>query len=65
MRATYDEHTDTLTVILREDTPVADSDGERPGVILDFAADGALISVEILDASRRVTDAKHMEFSAR
>ncbi len=41
MKARYDEATDTLTLILR-DAPVAESDEDKPGVILDYAEDGAL-----------------------
>ena len=63
MRVSYDEHTDTLILLLREGVDVAESDEERPGVILDFDATGGLVSVEILEASRRVTDARHVEFS--
>lgn len=58
----YDPHTDTLSVILREDTLVAESDEDRPGVILDYDAQGNLVSLEVLDASRRVTEARRMEF---
>ncbi|MBI4229740.1 MAG: DUF2283 domain-containing protein [Planctomycetes bacterium] len=53
MKARYDVETDTLVLILR-DGRVVESDEPRPGVILDFDGDGQILSVEILDASRRV-----------
>ncbi len=55
MKARYDEATDTLTLILR-DAPVAESDEDKPGVILDYGEDGSLVSLEVLDASKRVED---------
>lgn len=54
MKVIYDPQTDTLTVIL-SDAAVAESDEDRPGVILDYDGAGNLVSLEILDASQRVT----------
>lgn len=62
MKVTYDPRTDTLTVILKEDARVAESDEDKPGVILDYDEHGNLLSLEILDASRRVTDARKIEY---
>ena len=53
MRVRYDSETDTLTVIF-SDSPVFESDEDQPGTSLDYDASGNLVSIEILDASRRV-----------
>ena len=61
MKITYDRETDTLTDIFAE-TPVAESDEDKPGVILDYDAAGNLVSLEILDASHRVTAPSRIEY---
>lgn len=55
MKVNYDARTDTLTVIFR-DAAVAESDEEKPGVILDYDDAGNIISIEVLDASSRVEE---------
>ena len=62
MRATYDARTDTLSIVLKADGRVAESDEDKPGVILDYDEAGNLVSLEILDASKRVTEADRLEF---
>lgn len=62
MKVSYDPHTDTLSVILRDDVSVAESEETKPGTILDYDEDGNLISLEILDASIRVSETRRIEF---
>ena len=62
VKVTYDRRTDTLSIVLREEVEGATSDENQPGVILDYDADGNLISLELLDASRRVTDPRNVDF---
>jgi uncharacterized protein YuzE len=62
VKVSYDARTDTLTVVLKEGVAVAESDEEKPGIILDYDRNGDLLSVEILDASERVTDARRIEY---
>jgi uncharacterized protein YuzE len=52
MKITYDPEVDVLRIVFR-DTPVEESDEDKPGVILDDAADGELVGVEFLNASTR------------
>ena len=62
MKVQYDSKTGRLSVILKDNTPVHESDEDNPGVILDYDKEGNLISLEILDASRRVTDTRKVDF---
>lgn len=62
MKVTYDHKTDTLSVIFKDGIAIAESDEDKPGVILDYDLDGNLVSLEILDASSRVSDTRKIEF---
>ena len=51
MKVIYDPEVDVLSVLL-SDAAVAESDQDKPGVILDYDAGGNMVSFEILDASK-------------
>ena len=62
MQVSYDPTTDILSIVLRDDRAVAESDEDKPGVILDYDNEGNLVSLEVLDASTRVSDARNVEY---
>lgn len=62
MKVAYDPRSDTLSVVLLYNASIAESDEDKPGVILDYDEAGNLVSLEILDASKRVTDARRVDF---
>lgn len=62
MKVTYDPEVDVLRITL-SDAPIAESDEERPGVILDLGADGTLVGLEILEASKRVDDPRMVSYA--
>ena len=63
MKATYDKATDTLTLVLRENAKVAESDEDKPGVILDYDKTGHVVGIEILDASKRIENPRSVEYA--
>ena len=63
MKVRYDADTDTLTVTFR-DVPIAESDEDKPGAILDYDGQGNLVAVEVLDASQRVEEPRSVTLAA-
>ena len=61
MKVSYDSETDTMTIIF-SNAPVAESDEDKPGVILDYDTSGNLVSLEILDASHRISLPSRIEY---
>ena len=61
MKVNYDSKIDILTIIFTE-TPVAESDEDMPGVILDYDDKGNRVSLEIMDASQRVSVPSKIEY---
>ena len=49
--------------ILLSDAPIAESDEDKPGVILDYDKDGNIVGLEILEASRRTTNPRSVEYA--
>lgn len=62
MKITYDTDSDTLRIILTDNT-IDESDEDKPGVILDYDAAGNVVGMEILDASQRMEIPKGVEYA--
>ena len=54
MKITYDKEADAMYIKIRE-VPFGSNLNPAPGVILDLDADGALVGIEILAVSQRVS----------
>ena len=61
MKVIYDTQTDILTIILK-DSSVVESDEEKEGIILDYDAVGDVVSLEILDARKRVSEPTQISY---
>ena len=62
MKVSYDPKSDTLSLVFKDNAAVVESDEDKPGIILDYDKEGNLVSLEILDASKRVTEARKVDF---
>ena len=62
MKVTYDEETDILRILFREG-PVDESNEDKPGIIIDYDKDGNIVSMELLDASKRVENPRSLEYA--
>jgi uncharacterized protein YuzE len=62
MKVTYDPEVDVLRIIFRA-APIEESDEDKPGVILDYDATGAVIALAILDASTRTDNPRSVDFA--
>ncbi len=55
MKVIFDSETDTLSIILR-DEKIVESDEVKDGVIFDYNKENKIVSIEILDASKLVSE---------
>ncbi|AQG80872.1 DUF2283 domain-containing protein [Spirosoma montaniterrae] len=53
MKVKYDREVDILYIRLT-DNQIEESDEDRPGVVIDYDANGMMVGIEIMDASRRM-----------
>lgn len=58
MKIKYDKDLD----IRFNDEKVQESVSEKPGVVLDFDAKGGIIAIEILNASRKISQPTKFEY---
>ena len=62
MKITYDPGMDVLRILF-SNTPIEESDEDKPGVILDYDKDGNVVGLEILDASKRMENPRAIEYT--
>ena len=62
MKVTYDPEVDVLRIIF-SNSPVEESDEDKPGVILDYDKDGNIVGLEVLDASERIENPRSVEYA--
>ena len=62
MKVTYDPEVDVLRILFRN-TPIEESDEDKPGVILDYDKEGNIVGVEVLNASQRIKNPRGVDYA--
>ena len=63
MNVKYDKEVDVLHIVF-SDNKIAESDEDKPGVILDYDNAGSIVGIEILDASKKMSNPLQVEYEA-
>lgn len=62
MKVTYDPEVDVMRILF-SNAPIEESDGNKPGIVLDYDKDGNIVGLEILDASKQVENPRSVEYA--
>jgi uncharacterized protein YuzE len=62
VKVTYDAEVDMLRILL-SNAPIEESDEDKPGVILDYDKDGNVVGLEVLEASKRISNPRSVEYA--
>jgi uncharacterized protein YuzE len=61
MKVKYDREQDILYISF-SDEAIHESDEEKKGIILDYTAEGQIVGIEVLNASKRVGNPSKIEY---
>ncbi len=61
MKVKYDKETDVLYIRLNNNA-VAESDSEKPGIILDYDNEENIVGIEVLNASKKMERPLKVEY---
>jgi len=61
MKVKYDKSVDIIYFSL-SDERVFESDEEKKGIILDYAKDGKIVGIEVLNASQQIPNPVKVEY---
>lgn len=53
MKIKYDKETDVVYITFSS-LKIAESDQEKPGIILDYSEEGQIVGIEVLNASTKM-----------
>ena len=60
MEIRYDKQADIMVLVFTKN-PVTESDEKKSGIIFDYDEHGGIVSIEILDASEKITEPERVD----
>jgi uncharacterized protein YuzE len=61
MKIKFNKEADAVYLSL-SDAEVAESDEDKPGIIIDYDKDGNIVGIEVLDASKKTANPASLEY---
>ncbi len=61
MKVKYDKEVDVLYITFSENK-IAESDEDKPGIVLDYDKSGSIAGIEILNASKNMKNPVKVEY---
>ena len=62
VRIVYDQEVDVLRILFSS-AMIEESDEDKPGVVLDYDAEGNIVGIEVLDASKRMENPRAVDYA--
>jgi len=61
MKVKYDKETDVLYITFSKNK-IKESYEDKPGIVIDYDKKGSIVGIEILDASRKMSNPTKVEY---
>ncbi|MDP3928105.1 MAG: DUF2283 domain-containing protein [Bacteroidota bacterium] len=61
MKVKYDKEVDVMKITFSNNT-IAESDEDKPGVVIDYDAGGNIVAIEILNASKKINSPLSVDY---
>ncbi|MFN5628624.1 MAG: DUF2283 domain-containing protein [Bacteroidota bacterium] len=61
MKVKYDKEADVMYIYLNEEV-IKESDESKQGIIIDYSENGSIVGIEIIDASKKMSQPSKVEY---
>ena len=61
MKVKYDKEADVMYIYLNEEV-IKETDESKQGIIIDYSENGSIVGIEIIDASKKMSQPSKVEY---